>query len=167
MNDVPYLLRGITPVSTESSTLISSSKYLNDPRLRQWIADITLKQNGPDMPAQAEMYPLIGLLDELQDKQRIEELFTAERALNPALDAWFNDWFISDYDAGYFERFEAGTLGRLFYDEVIAKNPEKVAQIAAKPAMLGWFVGQVMKATGGKANPQSVNEIVKRKLGID
>jgi aspartyl-tRNA(Asn)/glutamyl-tRNA(Gln) amidotransferase subunit B len=51
-------------------------------------------------------------------------------------------------------------------DEIIAKNPDKVAQAQAKPTMLGWFVGQVMKQTGGKANPQAVNEILKSKLGI-
>ena len=52
-------------------------------------------------------------------------------------------------------------------DEIIAANPDKVAQVKAKPAMLGWFVGQVMKATGGKANPQAVNEMLKKKLGIE
>ena len=46
-------------------------------------------------------------------------------------------------------------------DEIIAANPDKVEQAQAKPTMLGWFVGQVMKATGGKANPQAVNEILK------
>ncbi|WP_298356303.1 Asp-tRNA(Asn)/Glu-tRNA(Gln) amidotransferase subunit GatB [Rhodoblastus sp.] len=51
-------------------------------------------------------------------------------------------------------------------DEIIAKNPDKVEQAKAKPTMLGWFVGQVMKATGGKANPQAANEILKAKLGI-
>ena len=51
-------------------------------------------------------------------------------------------------------------------DAIIAGNPDKVAQAQAKPTMLGWFVGQVMKETGGKANPQSVNEVLKRKLGI-
>ena len=51
--------------------------------------------------------------------------------------------------------------------EVIAANPEKAEQARAKPNMAGWFVGQVMKATGGKANPQAVNEIVKAKLGIE
>ncbi len=51
-------------------------------------------------------------------------------------------------------------------DAVIAANPDKVAQAQAKPTMLGWFVGQVMKATGGKANPQSVNELLKAKLGL-
>ena len=51
-------------------------------------------------------------------------------------------------------------------DEIIAANPDKVEQVKAKPTMLGWFVGQVMKATGGKANPAAVNEILKKKLGI-
>lgn len=51
-------------------------------------------------------------------------------------------------------------------DAIIAANPDKVAQAQAKPTMLGWFVGQVMKQTGGKANPQAVNEILKAKLGI-
>ncbi|WP_333795569.1 Asp-tRNA(Asn)/Glu-tRNA(Gln) amidotransferase subunit GatB [Hyphomicrobium sp.] len=51
-------------------------------------------------------------------------------------------------------------------DEIIAANPEKVEQAKAKPSMLGWFVGQVMKATGGKANPAAVNETLKKKLGL-
>jgi aspartyl-tRNA(Asn)/glutamyl-tRNA(Gln) amidotransferase subunit B len=51
-------------------------------------------------------------------------------------------------------------------DEIIAANPDKVEQAKAKPSMLGWFVGQVMKGTGGKANPAAVNEILKKKLDI-
>jgi aspartyl-tRNA(Asn)/glutamyl-tRNA(Gln) amidotransferase subunit B len=51
-------------------------------------------------------------------------------------------------------------------DQVIAANPDKVDQAKAKPALAGWFVGQVMKATGGKASPQAVNDLVKKKLGI-
>ena len=56
---------------------------------------------------------------------------------------------------------------RAAVDEVIAANPDKVEQVKAKPSMAGWFVGQVMKATGGKASPQAVNELVKSKLGIE
>jgi aspartyl-tRNA(Asn)/glutamyl-tRNA(Gln) amidotransferase subunit B len=52
-------------------------------------------------------------------------------------------------------------------DEVIAANPDKVEQAKAKPTLAGWFVGQVMKATQGKANPQAVNALVKQKLGIE
>ncbi len=51
-------------------------------------------------------------------------------------------------------------------DEIIAANPEKVAKVKDKPQTFGWFVGQVMKASGGKANPQAVNDILKAKLGI-
>jgi aspartyl-tRNA(Asn)/glutamyl-tRNA(Gln) amidotransferase subunit B len=51
-------------------------------------------------------------------------------------------------------------------DDIIAKNPDKVEQARAKPTMIGWFVGQVMKSSGGKANPQAVNDLLKAKLGI-
>jgi aspartyl-tRNA(Asn)/glutamyl-tRNA(Gln) amidotransferase subunit B len=51
-------------------------------------------------------------------------------------------------------------------EAVVAANPDKVEAAKAKPAMVGWFVGQVMKATGGKANPAAVNEALKRRLGI-
>jgi aspartyl-tRNA(Asn)/glutamyl-tRNA(Gln) amidotransferase subunit B len=51
-------------------------------------------------------------------------------------------------------------------DEIVAANPDKVAQAKANPKLLGWFVGQAMKASGGKANPQAVNDLLKRKLGL-
>jgi len=51
-------------------------------------------------------------------------------------------------------------------DDIIAKNPDKVAQAKLKPAVIGWFVGQVMKASAGKANPGVVNELLRGKLGI-
>ncbi len=51
-------------------------------------------------------------------------------------------------------------------DDIIAANPDKAAQAKAKPAMIGWFVGQVMKSSGGKANPQAVNDLLKAKLGL-
>ncbi|MBR0720679.1 Asp-tRNA(Asn)/Glu-tRNA(Gln) amidotransferase subunit GatB [Bradyrhizobium manausense] len=51
-------------------------------------------------------------------------------------------------------------------DDIIAANPDKAAQVKDKPQSLGWFVGQVMKSSGGKANPQAVNDLLKSKLGI-
>ncbi|WP_425062869.1 Asp-tRNA(Asn)/Glu-tRNA(Gln) amidotransferase subunit GatB [Pyruvatibacter mobilis] len=50
-------------------------------------------------------------------------------------------------------------------DEILAANPEKVAEAKEKPKLAGWFVGQVMKASQGKANPAMVNEILAKKLG--
>ena len=49
-------------------------------------------------------------------------------------------------------------------DAVIADNPAQVEKAKANPKLAGWFVGQVMKATGGKANPKAVNELVAKKL---
>jgi aspartyl-tRNA(Asn)/glutamyl-tRNA(Gln) amidotransferase subunit B len=51
-------------------------------------------------------------------------------------------------------------------EEIIAANPAQVEKAKANPKLAGWFVGQVMKATGGKANPAAVNEIVSAKLGL-
>jgi len=51
-------------------------------------------------------------------------------------------------------------------DAVIAANPDKVEDVKAKPKMASWFVGQVMKATGGKANPGVVNALLKARLGL-
>ncbi|WP_430512146.1 Asp-tRNA(Asn)/Glu-tRNA(Gln) amidotransferase subunit GatB [Pannonibacter phragmitetus] len=52
-------------------------------------------------------------------------------------------------------------------DQIIAANPDKVAQAKEKPTLLGWFVGQVMKESKGKANPQAVNDLLKAKIGIE
>ena len=51
-------------------------------------------------------------------------------------------------------------------DQVIADNPAQVEKAKANPKLAGWFVGQVMKATGGKANPKAVNQLVAAKLGL-
>ena len=51
-------------------------------------------------------------------------------------------------------------------DDIVAKNPDKVADAKTNPKAIGWFVGQVMKASGGKANPQAVNDVLKKKLGL-
>ncbi|WP_321337637.1 Asp-tRNA(Asn)/Glu-tRNA(Gln) amidotransferase subunit GatB [Breoghania sp.] len=52
-------------------------------------------------------------------------------------------------------------------DEIVAANPEKAAQAKEKPGLVGWFVGQVMKASQGKANPQAVNDLLRQKIGIE
>jgi len=61
---------------------------------------------------------------------------------------------------------DVGAIEKLVAD-IIAANPDKAEQAKAKPAMVGWFVGQVMKSSGGKANPQAVSDLLKRKLGIE
>ena len=51
-------------------------------------------------------------------------------------------------------------------DNIIAKNPDKVGDAKTNPKAVGWFVGQVMKASGGKANPQAINDLLKKRLGV-
>jgi aspartyl-tRNA(Asn)/glutamyl-tRNA(Gln) amidotransferase subunit B len=60
---------------------------------------------------------------------------------------------------------DLGAIEKLV-DEIVAANPDKVEQAKAKPTVIGWFVGQVMKTSGGKANPQAVNDLLKKKLGL-
>ncbi len=52
-------------------------------------------------------------------------------------------------------------------DDIIAANPDHFAKAKEKPSLAGWFVGQVMKSTGGKANPQAVSDLVKARLGLE
>jgi ubiquinone biosynthesis protein Coq4 len=124
MADIPYLLRGVMPVETESSILISSSKYLNNPRLREWLAMILLRKNGADMPAPAEMYEFLPILDSLRDYDAIEEMFTQERKVNPELDAWFSEGFISTYKIEDFAQYAPGSLGGIFYSQMTAGDYE-------------------------------------------
>ncbi|HEY1544123.1 MAG TPA: Asp-tRNA(Asn)/Glu-tRNA(Gln) amidotransferase subunit GatB [Xanthobacteraceae bacterium] len=60
---------------------------------------------------------------------------------------------------------DLGAIERIV-DDIVAQNPDKVSDAKSNPKAIGWFVGQVMKASGGKANPQAVNDLLKRKLGI-
>jgi aspartyl-tRNA(Asn)/glutamyl-tRNA(Gln) amidotransferase subunit B len=59
---------------------------------------------------------------------------------------------------------DEGTLEKII-DDVMAKNPQQLVQYrSGKEQVFGFFVGQVMKASGGKANPAKVNELLKKKL---
>jgi aspartyl-tRNA(Asn)/glutamyl-tRNA(Gln) amidotransferase subunit B len=60
---------------------------------------------------------------------------------------------------------DVGAIEKIVAD-IVAANPDKVADAKSNPKAIGWFVGQVMKASGGKANPQAVNALLKQKLGI-
>ncbi len=52
-------------------------------------------------------------------------------------------------------------------DKIVTENPDRVAQVQAKPTLIGWFVGQAMNASGGRANVQAAHDLLKVKLGLD
>lgn len=118
MNDYSYLMQGIEPVATDSSTLISSSRYLNDPRLRDWVSTHLLRRNGPDVPTPSDSIKLVMILRELQDIDHINALFSAERAINPALEAWFNEGFSSTFEREDLVRYAPDTVGGIFYKQM-------------------------------------------------
>ena len=60
---------------------------------------------------------------------------------------------------------DTGALEKII-DDLIAANPGQAESVKEKPQAIGWFVGQVMKATSGKANPGTVNQLLKSKLGL-
>lgn len=66
---------------------------------------------------------------------------------------------------GLMQVSDTGAIERAI-DAVIAAHPDKVEEVKKKPKLAGWFVGQVMKETGGKANPQAVNALLKARLEI-
>ena len=68
--------------------------------------------------------------------------------------------------AGLKQVSDSGALEKII-DDLIAGNPGQAAQVKDKPQAIGWFVGQVMKATQGKANPGTVNQLLKAKLGVE
>jgi ubiquinone biosynthesis protein Coq4 len=122
MDDIPYLARGVNLLGTDSSVLVSSSKYLNHPKLREWIAFIALKKNGPDFPPAAEMHQLLTFIDELRDFDHIEQMISEERKVNPRFDAWFNEWHVSNYKIEDLKDCAPGTVGGIYYKTATEGN---------------------------------------------
>lgn len=115
MDDI-YWHRGRQTVSTPSSVLVSSSPYLNDARLREWIGTEALRRNGPDYPLLFGLPTMVQALGEARDLDRINALLAAERRSNPVLDAWFEERFVSSYTKDDLRAQPAGSIGRRLFD---------------------------------------------------
>jgi len=122
--DIPYLLRGIRHIPTESSSLVSSSKYLNDPRIRDWVSTHMLRRSGQDRPSPSDPGMLVGYLMEVQDLPRLDALLKLERKKSPKLDAWFSKGFISTYGVADLAKYKPGTVGGIFYEYLTSKGFE-------------------------------------------
>ncbi len=119
---LPYLMRGLRHVSTDSSVLVSSSKYLNNPKLRDWVATNMLRRSGKDRPPTADTYELHLIMKEIQDRDHVDALFEQERQRNPQLDAWLSERFMSNLTAQDVKACAPDTLGGTFHREVIEKG---------------------------------------------
>jgi ubiquinone biosynthesis protein COQ4 len=118
MADYSYLMKGITTVETTSSVLVSSSKYLNDARVRDWVATHLLRRNGTDVPTPSDSIQLVQILREVQDIDHINALFAAERKKNPQLDEWFKEGFSSQFTLDDLAQYPPGTVGAIYHEQL-------------------------------------------------
>jgi ubiquinone biosynthesis protein COQ4 len=118
MDDIPYLLRGITQMTTASSTLISSSRYLNNPRMREWVAQELLRKNGPDLPTPSGAFILSGIIKEMQDYAQIDAMMEDERKHNRVLDRFLSERFKSSYTLDDLSKYAPDTVAGKFYKQL-------------------------------------------------
>jgi aspartyl-tRNA(Asn)/glutamyl-tRNA(Gln) amidotransferase subunit B len=114
-------------------------------------------ENSPIFPAElAELVRLIeeGVISSKIAKDVFERMWLGEGSASEIVEK-----------QGLKQVSDTGALEGII-DQLIADNPAQAAQVKEKPQAIGWFVGQVMKATGGKANPGAVNQMLKAKLGV-
>ncbi len=122
--ETPYLGRGVRRLATESSALISSSKYLNSARLRDWVATSLLRRNGPDFPIPADNIELVASLAKIRDEAAVDELFEVERKSNPQLDRWLSERFMSTYDLADLKALPPESVGGKLYIFIIENNAQ-------------------------------------------
>lgn len=115
MEDTPYLLRGVRPVSTDSAVLVSSSRYLNNPRMREWVSTHYLRRSSKTHPTPSDMLSAGQIILECQDLDAIEDLITQERGRYPALDKWFSEGFVSTFTKPDLAQYDPDSVGGIFY----------------------------------------------------
>lgn len=122
MTEIPYLMRGRRTVETDSSALISSSKFLNDARIREWVESQSLRKAGDDVPLTYGIPQLIQAMRELQDHERIETLFNETRRTWPELDRWLDKRFLADLKREDLEGYAPESVGGVFHRYLTAQD---------------------------------------------
>ncbi|MHB9878069.1 hypothetical protein ACSMXM_00185 [Pacificimonas sp. ICDLI1SI03] len=117
--DVAYFNQGQVHHETQSSVLISSSPYLNDPELRDLIAQEMLRRNGPDLPSTAYIPHVVKCLMKYEDWPRIFQLFEEEKQRLPEFKAWLEGRKVSLFKPEELEDPKAGTLKEVVHDFVV------------------------------------------------
>jgi ubiquinone biosynthesis protein Coq4 len=115
-----YFLKGVKQVPTASSSLISSSKYLNDPAVREWLSLHYLRKNGPDLPTSGDTSNgLVQALHRLRDFAELDRLIAAEKEKNPKFKAWLDEKPICRHTVEDFGKYPPGSFGHVYYRHVV------------------------------------------------
>lgn len=130
-----FYLNGRRKVRTESSVLVSSSRWLNDARVREWVSTENLRRNGHDYPLLYGLPTLMQAVDEVRDVEEAERLVAEERRRNPAFDQWLNEAFVSTYSKDDLKEYPEGSVGhQLFeYMDEFDLSPELNSRILDNP----------------------------------
>jgi len=134
-----YLRTGAATYTTNSPFLVSNSRYLNDVRLRDWVAQQSLRRNAKDHPNVADVVSLVPIIDSLQDIDKIDALFEAECKKNPAVDAWFKEKHVSKMTRESLKDYAPGTVGRMFHDYLVKYDFEPEFYSFRGPRAKGYF----------------------------
>lgn len=111
---------GVIDTATESSVLVSSSRYLNNPRLGDAMTTAMLRRNGADRRVGWDSTNIVRAYWEVRDTAEVNRLLGEERRRNPAFDAFMEERFISSFTREDLADYAKGTLGRIFYDYLVA-----------------------------------------------
>lgn len=111
-----YYNGAIEQITTHSSTLISSSPYLNNPVLRALIAQEMLRRNGPDVPNTAYIPEVAGILHQMEDIPNIVRLFEIQKQKSPEFKAWLDGKILSNFKVEEVKDSAPGTLGAVIHD---------------------------------------------------
>jgi len=122
-------------VPTQSSVLVSSSPFLNDIRLREWLSTESLRRNGPDYPLLFGIPSMVEAIEQGRDEEKVAALIEGERRKNPALDQWFGERFISSYSLADLAANPTGSIGRLLFEHMdsLGLEPELTPQRMIDP----------------------------------
>ncbi|TCM14689.1 ubiquinone biosynthesis protein Coq4 [Novosphingobium sp. PhB165] len=117
--DRAYFNGAIKAITTQSSVLVSSSRYLNHAPLRALIAQEMLRRNGPDLPNTAYIPEVAQIFHELEDMPRIIQLFEMEKARLPEFRRWLEEKRLADFTIAELEHCAPGTLGAAIRDFMV------------------------------------------------
>lgn len=119
-----YFNGAICKVETESSVLVSSSKYLNNQELRHLVSQEMLRRNGSDLPNTAYIPEVAQILMMLEDFPRVMELFEIEKARLPKFKEWCEKRALADFKKDEVKDCAPGTLGAALYDFMVNSGYE-------------------------------------------
>lgn len=114
--DYSYFHAGIETVETNSSNLVSSSRFLNHSGLRDWLQLHLLRRNGPDLPIPADAtLGLAQALNDMRTPDRMQALIDAEKERNPAFREWVEEKYLSPLTEEDFAKFPEESFGGRYY----------------------------------------------------